>query len=278
MLPLTMVDKLGDYIAGTAIETVEAEELIKQYQSKIVDNVYGQAKDLDSVVEEMHKALQEKKVQMSSVQTEDAYIATPTATANKATWMSAKKVGVAQAKVSKVCLLALLVDDTLLIRFTRCQAPDMLPVPPRQPRPPCQLIVANMMRRRLVGLHQYPRWPQDWALCLRDIGGLHLRLQTASLLPQEHLHLRHQPSRMPQYHLRLCHQHPRMHEHHLQLRPHQLPAPRFPMSRWDFRFASSSRRRSCKPLQTKRLVMQSVARSSKVTESGMTAKESAEKP
>ena len=107
MLPLTMAHKLGDYIAGTAIETVEAEELIKQYQSKIVDNVYGQAKDLDEVVAEMHKALQEKKVQMSSVQTENAYVSTSAAMTNKAAWMSSKKVGMAKDKVSKVCICVL---------------------------------------------------------------------------------------------------------------------------------------------------------------------------
>jgi hypothetical protein len=40
MLPLTQVaNQLGDYIAGTATETIETEKLISEYSKDVVENV-----------------------------------------------------------------------------------------------------------------------------------------------------------------------------------------------------------------------------------------------
>lgn len=53
LLPLRMADKLGDYIVGTAIETIETEDLISQFKNVIVDEVYNNEEKVDDVVDNL---------------------------------------------------------------------------------------------------------------------------------------------------------------------------------------------------------------------------------
>ncbi|KAJ3501577.1 hypothetical protein NLJ89_g9277 [Agrocybe chaxingu] len=102
MFPLTMADRLGDYIAGTAVETIETEKLISEYKASIVEDVYGQSRPLEEVMEEVHNKLKERGVKMNKMEVENVYNTSATTEDNVANWKKAVRVGDGKGKVADV--------------------------------------------------------------------------------------------------------------------------------------------------------------------------------
>jgi hypothetical protein len=102
MFPLLMADKLGDFIVGTAVETIETEKLISEFEQVIVDDVYENDKPLESVVNNLQEFIQAKGIQVNTVVMEDVYAENEVATSNVATWLTAKNLGAASSKVASV--------------------------------------------------------------------------------------------------------------------------------------------------------------------------------
>ncbi|KAH6874231.1 hypothetical protein BKA70DRAFT_1129244, partial [Coprinopsis sp. MPI-PUGE-AT-0042] len=61
MLPLLNASQLGDYIIGSVLETLETEELLAQFQKVILEDVYGQGKTLEEVIERVQWQLAQKQ-------------------------------------------------------------------------------------------------------------------------------------------------------------------------------------------------------------------------
>ena len=104
MFPLTLADRLGDYIAGTAIETIETEKLISEYSKDVVENVYGQSKPIEEVMNDVHEKLQKRNHQMSSMTVENPYRQSNTAENNVNNWKSSNKVTDGRHAVSSVSI------------------------------------------------------------------------------------------------------------------------------------------------------------------------------
>jgi hypothetical protein len=102
MFPLTLADRLGDYIAGTAVETIETEKLISEYSKDVVENVYGQSRPIEEVMDDVHAKLQARKHEMSSMRVENPYQQSNTAELNVDSWKSSNKITEGRYKVSSV--------------------------------------------------------------------------------------------------------------------------------------------------------------------------------
>ena len=102
MVPLLNASQLGDYIIGSALETLETEELIAQFQNTILEDVYGQGKSVEEVVEKVQQQLQQQQAQIQTLQVDDVYAPSAQATANVASWASAGKLGEARGLVREV--------------------------------------------------------------------------------------------------------------------------------------------------------------------------------
>ena len=105
MVPLLNAAQLGDYIIGSALETLETEELIAKFQDTILEDVYGQGKSVEEVVEQVQQQLQQQQVQMQTLQVDDIYMPSAEAAANVASWATAGKLGEARGKVKEVSIL-----------------------------------------------------------------------------------------------------------------------------------------------------------------------------
>ncbi|KIM43735.1 hypothetical protein M413DRAFT_26047 [Hebeloma cylindrosporum] len=104
LFPLTLADRLGDYIAGTAIETIETEKLISEYSKDVVENVYGQSRPIEEVMDDVHAKLQGRNHQMCSMTVENPYRQSNTAETNVARWKSSNKVVDGRYAVSSVSI------------------------------------------------------------------------------------------------------------------------------------------------------------------------------
>ncbi|KAF8154519.1 hypothetical protein B0H34DRAFT_716852 [Crassisporium funariophilum] len=102
MFPLTMANRLGDYIAGTAVETVETENLIKEYEEEILHNVYAQSKPIEEVMDDIHGRLTRRGVQMNTLAVENVYNASQKAVRNVQTWQTSSKIVDARARVEQI--------------------------------------------------------------------------------------------------------------------------------------------------------------------------------
>ncbi|KAF9530874.1 hypothetical protein CPB83DRAFT_809736 [Crepidotus variabilis] len=102
MFPLLMADKLGEYIVGTAIETIETEKLIAEFENVIVDDVYNNDKKVDDVVGNLQDFIKKKGIQVNTVVVEDVYNPSDTAMKNVFAWAGAKNLGAAQSTVERV--------------------------------------------------------------------------------------------------------------------------------------------------------------------------------
>ena len=100
-----MADKLGDYIAGTAIETIETERLINEYSKDVVDNVYEQSKPIQQVVEEVHAQMKARGKQMKSLAVENVYTPSSKADSNVSIWKKSQSVLIARGEVEEVGFL-----------------------------------------------------------------------------------------------------------------------------------------------------------------------------
>lgn len=107
MFPLTLADRLGDYIAGTAIETIETEKLISEYSEDVVENVYGRSRPIEEVMDDVHAKLQGRNHQMSSMSVENPYRQSKTAEVNVNSWKMSNKVTDGRSAVSSVSISVL---------------------------------------------------------------------------------------------------------------------------------------------------------------------------
>ncbi|KAH6874241.1 hypothetical protein BKA70DRAFT_1208916 [Coprinopsis sp. MPI-PUGE-AT-0042] len=102
MVPLLNASQLGDYIIGSALETLETEELLAQFQDTILEDVYGQGKSIEEVVENMQQRLEQQQVHMQTLHVDDVYAPSREAEVNVASWMNAGKLGDARGKVEEI--------------------------------------------------------------------------------------------------------------------------------------------------------------------------------
>lgn len=115
MFPLLMADKLGDYIVGSAVETIETEKLITEYETTILDDVYKNDKKVGEVVGNIQEFIKSRGVQLNTVVVEDAYRSSETAKSNVHSWANAKSLRSARGKVSVVSQSNILVKIFLTL-------------------------------------------------------------------------------------------------------------------------------------------------------------------
>lgn len=89
---LLMANKLGDYIVGTAVETIETEKLIKEFEKVIVDDVYGAGTPIDKVTSDLQEKLHQKGSKINTMAVDNIYNETPVTKANTNIWYSAKNI------------------------------------------------------------------------------------------------------------------------------------------------------------------------------------------
>ncbi|KAH6909943.1 hypothetical protein BKA70DRAFT_180529 [Coprinopsis sp. MPI-PUGE-AT-0042] len=99
MVPLLNASQLGDYIIGSALETLDTEELLEQFQDTILENIYGQGKNIEEVIEGVQQQLEQRHVRVQTLQVDDVYAPSKKAEANVATWMNGGKIGDVRGKV-----------------------------------------------------------------------------------------------------------------------------------------------------------------------------------
>ena len=105
---LMMADKLGDYIVGTAVETIETEKLIKEFEHVIVDDVYGAETPIDKVTNDLQERLRQKGYKINTMAVDNIYNETPETKANTNIWHSSKNIADARQQVTKVRISFLL--------------------------------------------------------------------------------------------------------------------------------------------------------------------------
>jgi len=97
-----MADELGDYIVGTAIETIETEKLIGEFEQVILDDVYTKAMPMEDVAQNLQAFLQQRGVKIKTIEVENVYNETETTRQNVAHWEGSLKLNQARGKVSPV--------------------------------------------------------------------------------------------------------------------------------------------------------------------------------
>lgn len=102
VFPLLMADKLGDYIVGTVVETIETERLIEEFEKVIVDDVYNKAKPMEAVTQNLQQFIADRGIKMTSMKVEDIYTHSAEAERNRATWGSAPSLAAGRAGVKAV--------------------------------------------------------------------------------------------------------------------------------------------------------------------------------
>ena len=102
---LMMASKLGDYIVGTAVETIETEKLIKEFENVIVDDVYGAGTSIDKVTSDLQEKLDQKGFKINSIAVDNIYNETPVTKANTNIWYSAKNISDATKHIVPVRVL-----------------------------------------------------------------------------------------------------------------------------------------------------------------------------
>jgi len=117
---LMMADKLGDYIVGTAVETIETEKLIKEFEHIIVDDVYGGATPFYQVTNNLQETLQKKGSQINTMAVDNIYNETAETRANTNIWHSSKNIADARQNLSQVCGLNFFTLSNLLFSTPCC--------------------------------------------------------------------------------------------------------------------------------------------------------------
>ncbi|KAF8805449.1 hypothetical protein BYT27DRAFT_7193228 [Phlegmacium glaucopus] len=100
--PLMMANKLGDYIAGTAVETIETEKLIEEFEHIIVDDVYGADVPIDKVADNLQEKLHQKGSKIKTMNIEHIYNETAESRANINIWYSSKSIADGRRQVTLV--------------------------------------------------------------------------------------------------------------------------------------------------------------------------------
>jgi len=102
MFPLLMADKLGDYIVGLAIETIETEQLIGEFEHVIVDEVYEKEVSMDAVAEQLQRQLQERGTKINSMEVENIYNESEDSKKNIVLWQHAENISQVLGKIEQV--------------------------------------------------------------------------------------------------------------------------------------------------------------------------------
>lgn len=97
-----MADELGDYIVGTAIETIETEKLIGEFEQVIVDDVYTKAMPMEDVAQNLQAFLQQRGVKIKTIEVENVYNETELTRQNVAYWEGAEKLKQGRGMVTPV--------------------------------------------------------------------------------------------------------------------------------------------------------------------------------
>jgi hypothetical protein len=97
-----MADRIGDYIVGTALETIETEKLITEFQQVIMQDVYDNDTPVYQVVNNLQEQIQSKGIQMNRVEMEDVYSPSSVAEQNVTTWLMSKNVQAGSSNVASV--------------------------------------------------------------------------------------------------------------------------------------------------------------------------------
>ena len=109
MLPLLMADKLGDFIVGTALETIETENLVSQFEKVIVDDVYDKDKPVELVVGNLHEYIKSKGIKVNTIVMDNVYASSERAMENVHTWTLSPTVVSGKGKVRQVTSLLFLI-------------------------------------------------------------------------------------------------------------------------------------------------------------------------
>lgn len=106
MFPLTEAQELGDYVVGTALETISMEKLIRQYQRNIVKSVHSKSKPFTEVVKEIDEKLQRRGAKVQTAYVDDIYT-TYAGERQKEVWTKASNIAEARKTIGKVGVLLL---------------------------------------------------------------------------------------------------------------------------------------------------------------------------
>ncbi|KAF8960694.1 hypothetical protein BDZ97DRAFT_1289607 [Flammula alnicola] len=102
VFPLLMADKLGDYIVGTALETIETEKLISEFEQVIVNDVYGNATPVEKVTENLQEYLKAKGTKINTMAVDDVYVGSAAAMNNVALWGGAENIAKVRHRVATI--------------------------------------------------------------------------------------------------------------------------------------------------------------------------------
>lgn len=98
-----MADKLGDYIVGTAIETIDTEKLIGEFEKVIVEDIYTNKMPVEKVAQNLQQFMNQNQRKINTINVEDIYIPSDIAEANRKMWFGAAKISGARSSVQTVC-------------------------------------------------------------------------------------------------------------------------------------------------------------------------------
>ncbi|KAF6752985.1 hypothetical protein DFP72DRAFT_433768 [Ephemerocybe angulata] len=100
MVPLLNAAQLGDYIVGSAVETVETEKLINEFRNTILDDIYGQGKPIEEVMQQIQAQMAERKTEIKTLNVEEVYEASAEADSNVGVWAQATSLGSARGRTT----------------------------------------------------------------------------------------------------------------------------------------------------------------------------------
>lgn len=86
MIPLVNAFQLGDYIVGSAVETMETERLVDEYEEQIAEEVFVQGKPLEEVVQRVQERMTSAKENVTPLEVEDCYNPSPNAQSSADMW------------------------------------------------------------------------------------------------------------------------------------------------------------------------------------------------
>ena len=107
MFPLLMADKIGDYIIGTVVETIETEKLIGEFGQIILNDVYTNATPTADVAQKLQASMKEKGVEINTIEVENVYNETEASKKNVASWGTAENLKKGREAVTPVSSLRL---------------------------------------------------------------------------------------------------------------------------------------------------------------------------
>jgi hypothetical protein len=100
-----MADKLGEFIVGTALETIETEKFIKEFERAIVKDVYENDTPVNQVVDDLQGYIQSQGIQMNRVVVDNVYEPNLVAEKNVTTWLTSKDVRSGSSSVAPVSIV-----------------------------------------------------------------------------------------------------------------------------------------------------------------------------